>query len=115
MNSLGGLALLFPTDLAAFLDLIRQHGKVAYSFMFGYAMPAYAAARDLRGLCHASRRAASLGPLLLAVLGRHLRGRRHPLLDWAALRHAVAPPHAAPRKGAPCGRWPGSPTVIMSG
>ena len=29
---------MFPTDLAAFLDLIRLHGEVAYSFMFGYAM-----------------------------------------------------------------------------
>lgn len=27
----------FPTDLASFLDLIRQHGDVAYSIMFGYA------------------------------------------------------------------------------
>ena len=29
--------LLFPTDLASFLDLIRQHGDAAYSLMFGYA------------------------------------------------------------------------------
>jgi len=29
--------LLFPTDLASFLDLIRQHGDVAYTLMFGYA------------------------------------------------------------------------------
>jgi membrane protein DedA with SNARE-associated domain len=29
--------LLFPTDLASFLDLIRQHGNAAYSFMFAYA------------------------------------------------------------------------------
>jgi membrane protein DedA with SNARE-associated domain len=28
---------LFPTDLASFLDLIRQHGDAAYSFMFAYA------------------------------------------------------------------------------
>jgi len=28
---------LFPTDLASFLDLIRQHGDAAYSLMFGYA------------------------------------------------------------------------------
>ena len=34
---LGGLALLFPTDLTSFLDLIRQHGDAAYSFMFAYA------------------------------------------------------------------------------
>ena len=29
--------MLFPTDLASFLDLIRQHGDAAYSFMFAYA------------------------------------------------------------------------------
>jgi membrane protein DedA with SNARE-associated domain len=30
-------ALPFPTDLTSFLDLIRQHGDAAYSFMFAYA------------------------------------------------------------------------------
>jgi len=29
--------LLIPSDLTSFLDLIRQHGQVAYSFMFAYA------------------------------------------------------------------------------
>ena len=29
--------MLFPTDLTSFLDLIRQHGNAAYSFMFAYA------------------------------------------------------------------------------
>ncbi|MEP7031122.1 MAG: VTT domain-containing protein [Pseudolabrys sp.] len=29
--------MLFPTDLASFLDLIRLHGDTAYSFMFAYA------------------------------------------------------------------------------
>jgi len=29
--------LLFPTDLASFLDLIRQHGNAAYIVMFAYA------------------------------------------------------------------------------
>jgi len=29
--------LLFPTDLAGFLDLIRQHGDAAYTIMFAYA------------------------------------------------------------------------------
>jgi len=29
--------LLFPTDLASFLDVIRQHGEAAYSFLFAYA------------------------------------------------------------------------------
>jgi membrane protein DedA with SNARE-associated domain len=28
---------MFPTDLTGFLDLIRQHGDAAYSFMFAYA------------------------------------------------------------------------------
>jgi membrane protein DedA with SNARE-associated domain len=32
-----GARLLFPTDLTSFLDIIRQHGDVAYSLMFGYA------------------------------------------------------------------------------
>ena len=32
-----GARLLFPTDLASFLDVIRQHGDAAYSFMFAYA------------------------------------------------------------------------------
>jgi membrane protein DedA with SNARE-associated domain len=29
--------LLFPTDLASFLDVLRQHGDAAYSLMFAYA------------------------------------------------------------------------------
>ena len=29
--------MLFPTDLASFLDLLRQHGEVAYTFVFSYA------------------------------------------------------------------------------
>lgn len=29
--------MLFPTDLASFLDLIREHGNAAYSLMFAYA------------------------------------------------------------------------------
>lgn len=29
--------MLFPSDLTSFLDLIRQHGDVAYSLMFAYA------------------------------------------------------------------------------
>jgi membrane protein DedA with SNARE-associated domain len=32
-----GPLLLFPTDFASFLDLIRQHGDAAYSLMFAYA------------------------------------------------------------------------------
>jgi membrane protein DedA with SNARE-associated domain len=29
--------VLFPTDLASFLELLRQHGEVAYTFIFSYA------------------------------------------------------------------------------
>lgn len=29
--------MIIPTDLASFLELIRQHGDIAYSLMFGYA------------------------------------------------------------------------------
>jgi membrane protein DedA with SNARE-associated domain len=29
--------VLFPSDLASFLEVIRQHGDAAYSFMFAYA------------------------------------------------------------------------------
>lgn len=29
--------LLFPTDLASFFELVRQHGDAAYSFIFAYA------------------------------------------------------------------------------
>ena len=29
--------MLFPTDIASFLELIRQHGDTAYSLMFAYA------------------------------------------------------------------------------
>jgi membrane protein DedA with SNARE-associated domain len=32
-----GARVLFPTDLASFLDLIRQHGDAAYSLMFAWA------------------------------------------------------------------------------
>jgi membrane protein DedA with SNARE-associated domain len=32
-----GVFPLFPTDLASFLDIIRQHGDAAYSFMFAYS------------------------------------------------------------------------------
>ena len=35
--ALAARAVLFPTDLTSFLDLIRQHGDIAYNFMFAYA------------------------------------------------------------------------------
>lgn len=34
---MSGPILLFPADLTSFLDLIRQHGDAAYTFMFAYA------------------------------------------------------------------------------
>ncbi len=37
VRALTGTQLLFPTDLTSFLDLIRQHGDAAYTFMFAYA------------------------------------------------------------------------------
>jgi membrane protein DedA with SNARE-associated domain len=30
--------MLYPTDLTSFLDLMRQHGDAAYSFMFAFAL-----------------------------------------------------------------------------
>jgi membrane protein DedA with SNARE-associated domain len=54
--------LLFPTDLASFLDLIRQHGDAAYSLMFGYA-----AAHSLLFALFAGY-AASAGALSLSTL-----------------------------------------------
>ena len=29
--------MLIPTDLTAFLELIRQHGDIVYTLMFAYA------------------------------------------------------------------------------
>jgi membrane protein DedA with SNARE-associated domain len=54
---------MFPTDLAAFLDLIRLHGEVAYSFMFGWAMLHTLLLAIFAGYA-AQAGALSLGPLL---------------------------------------------------
>jgi membrane protein DedA with SNARE-associated domain len=32
-----GMSIIYPTDLASFLELIRQHGDAVYSFMFAFA------------------------------------------------------------------------------
>lgn len=37
LDQTGGAALIIPTDLASFFELIRQHGDAAYTLMFGYA------------------------------------------------------------------------------
>jgi membrane protein DedA with SNARE-associated domain len=36
-DAMAMLMMLYPTDLASFLDLIRQHGDAVYSFMFAFA------------------------------------------------------------------------------
>jgi membrane protein DedA with SNARE-associated domain len=54
---------LFPTDLASFLDLIRQNGDAAYSLMFGYAA-AHALLIALFAGYAASSGALSLGTLI---------------------------------------------------
>lgn len=57
--------VIYPTDLASFLELIRQHGDAAYSFMF-----AFAASHSLLMTLFAGYAAASgalgLGPLIVA-------------------------------------------------
>ncbi len=55
---------LFPTDLASFLDLIRQNGDAAYSLMFGYAA-AHSLLIALFAGYAASAGALSLGTLIL--------------------------------------------------
>ena len=55
--------MLFPTDLASFLDLIRQHGNAAYSFMFAYAA-SHSLLFALFGGYAAHSGALSFGPLL---------------------------------------------------
>ncbi len=36
-NAIEVTSLLIPTDLASFLEIVRQHGGAAYSFVFAYA------------------------------------------------------------------------------
>ena len=36
-DAMAVVMMLYPTDLASFLDLIRQHGDAVYSFMFAFA------------------------------------------------------------------------------
>jgi membrane protein DedA with SNARE-associated domain len=56
--------LPFPTDLTSFLDLIREHGDAAYSFMFAYAA-SHSALFALFGGYAASAGALSFGPLIV--------------------------------------------------
>ena len=55
--------LLLPTDLTSFLDLIRQNGDAAYSFMFAYAA-SHSLLFALFGGYAAHSGALSFGPLL---------------------------------------------------
>jgi membrane protein DedA with SNARE-associated domain len=57
--------LLIPTDLASFLDLIRQHGNAAYSLMFAYASGHSLLFGMFAGYA-AHSGALSLGPLIAA-------------------------------------------------
>ena len=56
--------MLLPTDLTSFLDLIREHGDAAYSFMFAYAA-SHSALFALFGGYAASAGALSFGPLIV--------------------------------------------------
>jgi membrane protein DedA with SNARE-associated domain len=55
--------ILFPTDLASFLDLIRQHGNAVYSFMFAFAA-SHSLLLTLFGGYAASSGALGLGTLI---------------------------------------------------
>jgi membrane protein DedA with SNARE-associated domain len=55
---------VFPTDLASFLELIRQNGEATYSLMFGYAA-AHSLLIGLFAGYAASTGALSLGTLIL--------------------------------------------------
>jgi hypothetical protein len=74
--------LLFPTDLASFLELIRQHGDAAYSIMFAYAASHSLLLALFAGYA-AHSGALQLGTLILVCwFGSR---RCDPLLDRAAL------------------------------
>ena len=79
--------MLFPTDLASFLDFIRQHGDAAYSLMFGYAASHSLLLALFAGYA-AHSGALSFGTLIMV---RQFRGRRDPLLDRAPVWHPLAP------------------------
>lgn len=55
---------MFPTDLASFLDLMRQHGEAAYSFMFAYSA-SHSLLFALFGGYAAAAGAFNLGPLIV--------------------------------------------------
>lgn len=56
--------IVFPTDLASFLELVRQNGEAAYSLMFGYAAGHSLLIALFAGYA-ASTGALSLGTLIL--------------------------------------------------
>ena len=81
--------MLFPTDLASFLELIRQNGDAAYSLMFAYAASHSLLLALFAGYAaHAG--ALSFGTGHRGLLARQLRRRRRPFLDRTAFRHTLA-------------------------
>lgn len=91
--------MLFPTDLSAFLDLIRQHGDVVYSLMFAYAAShslllalfggyaAYSGALDLGALIVACWFGSFFGDVVRFWIGRRY-GKRL-LASYPRLRQAA--------------------------
>lgn len=91
--------VLFPTDLSAFLDLIRQHGDVVYSLMFAYAA-SHSLLLALFGGYAAFSGALDFGTLVIACwlgsffgdVARFWIGRRYGkrlLASYPRLRHAA--------------------------
>ena len=75
--------ILFPTDLASFLELIRQHGDAAYSFIFAFAT-SHGLLMGLFAGYAASSGVFSLGPAIVVCwLGSF--AATCPLLDRPAL------------------------------
>ncbi len=91
--------MLFPTDLSAFLDLIRQHGDVVYSLMFAYAAShslllalfggyaAYSGALDFGTLVLACWLGSFFGDAVRFGIGRRY-GKRL-LASYPRLRHTA--------------------------
>ena len=73
--------MLFPTDLASFLDLIRQHGDAAYSIMFAYAASHSLLLALFAGYA-AHSGALQLGTLILVCWFHDLNARSRPQPDW---------------------------------
>jgi membrane protein DedA with SNARE-associated domain len=64
---------VFPTDLASFLEIIRQNGEAAYSLMFGYAA-AHSLLLALFGGYAAASGALNLGALIAVCWGGSFTG-----------------------------------------